>query len=88
MEGVLEDGHHAVDDICPCAPRNREFGLKTLYYREYLNDGPGSGTSKQVDWSGFKVLSSAAEAELLTAGQFIGGGGWLGSTGFLFTNGV
>lgn len=62
--------------------RNGEFGLRTLYYRQYLNDGPGSGTSKRVDWSGFRVPSSAAEAEQFTAGQFISGGGWLGSTGF------
>ncbi|CAH2036610.1 unnamed protein product [Thlaspi arvense] len=60
------------------------FALDTLTYREYLNRGGGAGTANRVKWKGFKVISSATEAQQFTAGQFIGGGGWLASTGFPF----
>ncbi|KAG5405766.1 hypothetical protein IGI04_011885 [Brassica rapa subsp. trilocularis] len=61
------------------------FALNTLTYREYANTGAGAGTGDRVKWNGFKVLTDAAEAEPYTAGQFIGGGGWLASTGFPFS---
>uniref|UniRef100_A0A1J3IRH8 Pectinesterase n=1 Tax=Noccaea caerulescens TaxID=107243 RepID=A0A1J3IRH8_NOCCA len=64
------------------------FALNTLTYREYANRGPGAGTANRVKWSGFKVITAAAEAQPYTAGQFIGGGGWLASTGFPFSLGL
>ena len=64
------------------------FALNTLTYREYANTGAGAGTGDRVKWNGFKVLTDAAEAEPYTAGQFIGGGGWLASTGFPFSLGL
>ncbi|KAI5422240.1 hypothetical protein KIW84_045635, partial [Lathyrus oleraceus] len=67
---------------------NGNFALDTLVYREYLNTGPGSGTSKRVTWKGFKVISNVAEAQSFTAGNFIGGSSWLGSTGFPFSLGL
>ncbi|XP_010462289.1 PREDICTED: pectinesterase 2 [Camelina sativa] len=60
------------------------FALDTLTYREYLNRGAGAGTANRVTWKGFKVITSVTEAQQYTAGQFIGGGGWLASTGFPF----
>ncbi|KAF3600798.1 hypothetical protein F2Q69_00038420 [Brassica cretica] len=59
------------------------FALNTLTYREYANKGAGAGTARRVRWRGFKVITYASEAQRYTAGQFIGGGGWLGSTGSL-----
>ncbi|CAH8356933.1 unnamed protein product [Eruca vesicaria subsp. sativa] len=64
------------------------FALNTLTYREYANRGAGAGTARRVKWRGFKVIRTAAEAQRYTAGQFIGGGGWLGSTGFPFSLGL
>ncbi|AET01934.1 putative pectinesterase [Medicago truncatula] len=67
---------------------NGNFALNTLVYREYQNTGPGAGTSKRVTWKGFKVITSAAEAQSFTPGNFIGGSSWLGSTGFPFSLGL
>ncbi|KAG8043647.1 hypothetical protein GUJ93_ZPchr0458g22414 [Zizania palustris] len=51
-------------------------GLKTLYYAEYANTGPGAGTSKRVAWPGYRVIGQA-EATQFTAGVFIDGMTWL-----------
>ncbi|CAN8259385.1 unnamed protein product [Cochlearia groenlandica] len=64
------------------------FALNTLTYREYANRGRGAGTANRVKWRGFKVITAAAEAQRYTAGRFIGGGGWLASTGFPFSLGL
>ncbi|XP_010534986.1 PREDICTED: pectinesterase/pectinesterase inhibitor 3-like [Tarenaya hassleriana] len=64
------------------------FALNTLTYREYANRGAGAGTANRVKWRGFKVITSATEAQAFTAGRFIGGGGWLSSTGFPFSLGL
>ncbi|ONM13138.1 putative pectinesterase/pectinesterase inhibitor 61 [Zea mays] len=57
-----------------------DLGLKTLYYAEYANIGPGAGTSKRVSWPGYRVIGQA-EATHFTAGVFIDGMTWLQSTG-------
>ncbi|CAJ2663258.1 unnamed protein product [Trifolium pratense] len=67
---------------------NGNFALNTLVYREYQNTGAGAGTSNRVTWKGFKVITSASEAQGFTAGSFIGGSSWLGSTGFPFSLGL
>ncbi|KAL1329424.1 pectinesterase [Arachis ipaensis] len=67
---------------------NGDFALNTLVYREYQNTGPGAGTSARVTWKGYKVITNAAEAQAFTAGAFIGGSNWLGSTGFPFSLGL
>ncbi|KAG6386665.1 hypothetical protein SASPL_151834 [Salvia splendens] len=59
-----------------------DFALATLFYAEYGNTGAGAGTEGRVDWEGFRVLTSAEEAEEFTVGNFIGGGNWLPETGF------
>ncbi|XP_073310569.1 pectinesterase-like [Primulina huaijiensis] len=65
-----------------------DFGLDTLFYGEYKNTGAGAGTSGRVKWKGFKVITSATEAESYTAERFIAGGAWLNSTGFPFALGL
>ncbi|XVF27824.1 hypothetical protein REPUB_Repub14bG0142400 [Reevesia pubescens] len=62
-----------------------DFALKTLYYGEYINRGPGAGTSKRVKWPGFHVITSAEEAKKFTVAELIQGGSWLKSTGVAFT---
>ncbi|KAL2539063.1 Pectinesterase/pectinesterase inhibitor 3 [Abeliophyllum distichum] len=67
---------------------NGNFALDTLFYGEYQNTGAGAATSGRVKWKGFKVITSATEAQSYTAGRFIAGGSWLSSTGFPFSLGL
>ncbi|KAK9139304.1 hypothetical protein Scep_008985 [Stephania cephalantha] len=53
-----------------------EFALKTLYYGEYMNRGPGSNTSGRVTWPGYRVLNTT-EASAFTVEAFIQGSDWL-----------
>ncbi|CAL0308887.1 unnamed protein product [Lupinus luteus] len=61
------------------------FALNTLFYGEYQNTGPGASTSGRVKWKGYKVITSASEAQTYTPRNFIAGSGWLSSTGFPFS---
>ena len=65
-----------------------DFALDTLTYREYQNTGAGASTSDRVDWKGYKVITSTAEAEGYTPGEFIAGGSWLPSTTFPYSLGL
>lgn len=67
---------------------NGNFALNTLFYGEHQNTGAGAGTSGRVKWKGFKVITSATEAQAFTPGRFIAGSSWLGSTGFPFSLGL
>ncbi|KAL4628477.1 hypothetical protein ACB092_05G241300 [Castanea dentata] len=67
---------------------DKDFALKTLYYGEYNNKGPGAGTSKRVTWSGYHVITSAEEAKKFTVAELIQGGTWLKSTGVAYTEGL
>ncbi|KAI3455680.1 hypothetical protein Pfo_012343 [Paulownia fortunei] len=67
---------------------NGNFALNTLFYGEYQNTGAGAGTSGRVRWRGFRVITSATEAQSFTPGRFIAGGSWLSSTGFPFSLGL
>lgn len=64
------------------------FALDTLFYGEYRNFGPGSGTGGRVKWGGYRVISSVAEASKFTVGNFIAGNSWLPATGVPFTSGL
>ncbi|KAH1066318.1 hypothetical protein J1N35_031305 [Gossypium stocksii] len=64
------------------------FALKTLFYAEYQNTGAGASTSARVKWGGYKVITSASEAQAFTPGRFIAGGSWLSSTSFPFALGL
>lgn len=65
-----------------------DFGLKTLYYGEYRNNGPGAGTRKRVKWAGYRVITNPAEARKFTVAELIQGGVWLKSTGVTYTEGL
>ncbi|KAB1218275.1 Pectinesterase 3 [Morella rubra] len=64
------------------------FALDTLFYGEYQNTGLGAEASGRVTWKGFKVITSATEAQAYTPGTFIAASSWLGSTGFPFSLGL
>ncbi|KAJ6715017.1 PECTINESTERASE [Salix viminalis] len=64
------------------------FALSTLFYAEYQNSGAGAGTSSRVTWAGYKVITSASEAQVFTPGNFIAGSSWLSSTTFPFSLGL
>ena len=64
------------------------FALKTLYYAEYANTGPGSSTTKRVNWPGYHVISSASVASQFTVTNFISGGSWLPATNVPYTAGL
>ncbi|GMY36948.1 pectinesterase/pectinesterase inhibitor [Fagus crenata] len=67
---------------------DKDFALKTLYYGEYNNRGPGAGTSKRVKWSGYHVITNTKEAKKFTVAELIQGGTWLKSTGVTYTEGL
>ncbi|XP_077239847.1 putative pectinesterase/pectinesterase inhibitor 28 [Tasmannia lanceolata] len=62
-------------------PWDGDFALKTLFYAEYGNRGPGANTNKRVKWPGYKVITNQKEALQYTVGPFIQGGSWLRYTG-------
>jgi len=61
--------------------------LKTLYFAEYSNEGPGAGLHKRVQWPGFHVIGEE-EAAKFTVAKFIDGNSWLPSTGVTFNFGL
>ncbi|RZC82004.1 hypothetical protein C5167_044582 [Papaver somniferum] len=67
--------------------QNDTRAFDTLYYGEYLNDGPGRAGNKRVNWTGFHNMTSQ-EAEGFTVNQFINGSIWLPSTGVPYTGGL
>ncbi|KAI9122996.1 hypothetical protein K1719_005885 [Acacia pycnantha] len=61
--------------------------LETLYYGEYQNFGPGSGTGGRVNWAGYHVMGHG-DAYKFTVSQFIMGDAWLQSTSFPYDAGI
>ncbi|GLU12537.1 hypothetical protein SLE2022_292080 [Rubroshorea leprosula] len=55
-------------------PWSGDFALKTLFYGEYQNSGPGSNASKRVQWSS---QISADHVFLYSVQNFIQGDGWI-----------
>ncbi|XP_062108057.1 probable pectinesterase/pectinesterase inhibitor 35 [Humulus lupulus] len=84
MESFLDDS------ISPSgwSPWSGEFGLKTLFYGEYMNSGPGASTGRRVGWAGYHASLTAPEANSFTVAGFISGNSWLPSTGVSFDSGL
>ncbi|KAJ0987458.1 hypothetical protein J5N97_005814 [Dioscorea zingiberensis] len=61
-------------------PWNGDFALKTLFYAEYNNTGPGSDVTARVPWPGFKVITRPA-AMRFTVANFLQGRDWIKATG-------
>ncbi|ERM95990.1 hypothetical protein AMTRI_Chr13g117490 [Amborella trichopoda] len=62
-------------------PWDGDFALDTLFYGEYMNQGPGATLTKRVNWKGYRVLKSKEEAMAFTVDKFIQGGEWIKATG-------
>lgn len=62
-------------------------GLETLYYGEYDNYGPGSGTDGRVHWVGYHVMDYY-DASNFTVSELITGDEWLESTSFPYDDGI
>lgn len=62
-------------------------GLDTLYYGEYENYGPGSGTENRVTWAGYHVMDDI-DAYDFTVSYFITGDEWLDSTSIPYYDGI
>ncbi|KAK9715606.1 hypothetical protein RND81_06G176400 [Saponaria officinalis] len=69
METSIED----FVDPAGWMPWQGQFALKTLYYAEYGNHGPGADVSKRVKWPGYKKAISRKEAEGYTVTPFLQG---------------
>ncbi|KAK8957347.1 putative pectinesterase/pectinesterase inhibitor 34 [Platanthera zijinensis] len=67
---------------------NQTFALDTLYYGEYMNNGPGAAVGKRVQWPGYRVITLPAEAGKFTVANFIFGSSWLPGTGVSFLAGL
>ncbi|KAI7737967.1 hypothetical protein M8C21_004929 [Ambrosia artemisiifolia] len=85
---VMQSTISNVIDPAGWFPWSGNFALDTLYYGEYQNTGAGAGTANRVTWRGYRVITSATEAQGFTPGSFIGGGNWLRATGFPFSLGL
>ncbi|XP_074311011.1 pectinesterase-like [Silene latifolia] len=69
-------------------PWDGDFALSTLYYGEYMNSGPGSDTSKRVNWTGYHLITDPTVAKQFTVGEFIQGQEWLDAAGVNFVEGL
>ncbi|XP_020091999.1 pectinesterase-like [Ananas comosus] len=67
---------------------NGDFALKTLFYGEYQNRGPGAGTAGRVRWPRYHVITDPNVAKAFTVAALIQGGSWLPGTGVAFTEGL
>ncbi|CAH9111877.1 unnamed protein product [Cuscuta epithymum] len=67
---------------------NGDFALSTLYYGEYMNNGPGSGLAQRVNWPGYRVIKLETEANMFTVSRLLSGSSWLPSTGVAYLSGL
>ncbi|KGN52371.1 putative pectinesterase/pectinesterase inhibitor 45 [Cucumis sativus] len=66
MESTIEDVIHPDGWMA----WEGDFALKTLYYAEFNNKGPGAKTDARVKWPGYKVIDKD-EAAKFTIGTFL-----------------
>ncbi|KAJ7953309.1 Pectinesterase [Quillaja saponaria] len=77
--------HGFIDPAGWLAWNNETSNLKTIYYGEYQNTGPGSFTKERVKWDGYHVINDSAKASEFTVGKFLSGHSWLPSLDIPFT---
>lgn len=67
---------------------NGSFALDTLFYGEYMNNGPGAADGGRVHWPGYHVITNSLEVDGYTVAKFIQGHAWLPSTGIPYIGGL
>jgi pectinesterase len=60
------------------------FGLKTCWYTEFNNYGPGSSKNLRVKWNGIKTINRQHAMDF-TPGRFLKGDSWIKATGIPYT---
>ncbi|CAO2172993.1 unnamed protein product [Urochloa humidicola] len=78
---IMESEIPAFIDKAGYLPWNGEFGLKTLWYAEYANRGPGADTAGRVTWPGYKKVITKEEAAEFTVQNFLHAEPWLKPAG-------
>ncbi|KAH9652941.1 putative pectinesterase/pectinesterase inhibitor 13 [Citrus sinensis] len=76
MDSTLEDFIHPEGWLA----LKGNYGLKTLYYAEFNNKGPGASTKGRVKWPGYKTIVKE-EAIKYTVRPFLQGDNWINKTG-------
>ncbi|PKA61176.1 putative pectinesterase/pectinesterase inhibitor 12 [Apostasia shenzhenica] len=64
-----------------------EEGMDTVYYGEYMNDGPGAAVEKRVAWPGYHMMEYE-EAYDFTVSEFIYGDMWLDYVSVPYDDGI
>lgn len=85
---IMQSFMDSLIDPAGWMPWNGTFAIDTLYYGEYDNRGPGSDTSKRVDWSGVHPVMNRTDAANYTVSNFLFGDNWLPPTGVPFFSGL
>ncbi|KAJ1268684.1 hypothetical protein BS78_07G153600 [Paspalum vaginatum] len=78
---IMESDIPAFIDKAGYLPWNGDFGLKTLWYAEYANRGPGADTAGRVTWPGYRKVISKEEAARFTVQNFLHAEPWLKPAG-------
>ncbi|KAL5542864.1 hypothetical protein UlMin_010574 [Ulmus minor] len=76
------------DSISPLGWSPWNGGLKSLFYGEFKNAGPGASTARRVGWPGYHASLTPPQANSFTVAGFIAGDAWLPSTGVSFDSGL
>ncbi|KAK4487577.1 hypothetical protein RD792_005773 [Penstemon davidsonii] len=75
------DAHGAIQPEGWLPWNKSDFALDTLYYGEYMNNGPGVKLGGRVKWPDYHVITNPVQASVFTVAKFIDGDTWLHSTG-------
>ncbi|KAJ7973318.1 Pectinesterase [Quillaja saponaria] len=68
-------------------PWNATFALKTLFYTEFNNRGPGADKAKRVTWRGIKTITPEHSVDF-TPSRFLKGDAWIKDSGVPYTPGM
>ena len=78
---IMESELPAIIDKEGYMPWQGDFALKTLYYAEYGNKGPGADTAGRVKWPGYQKTISKEDATKFTLENFLHAQPWIDPTG-------
>ncbi|CAI0467244.1 unnamed protein product [Linum tenue] len=69
-------------------PWQGDLGLKTLWYAEFGNTGPGSVQTGRVNWPGIKHIGPAEAANFAPGKLYVEGDDWITATSVPYTSGM